>query len=106
MAKTYLLDSIKNFLGRIKINHIDGYDTNGDPIYYAVRCELIAKAETDGVSKTESEHTNYGDPQSTPFTDKDVYKEIKKSIGNPLAKNMKDLFENLIDEDVSEEKKK
>jgi hypothetical protein len=104
MAKDYSLDKIKNLNGVIKLN----YKTHeGDPPelkYYIVRLEWHGKAVNSGASKKSMVHINDGTPQDTEYTPKQIYQRVKTIFGNGIANKLKELYLDLIDDDISEAK--
>lgn len=104
MSKNYTLDKVGNVFGRIVFNYIDGYDPENVPSYYVVRLEWHAKALNGGAEKKSVSHINVGTSQSVPFTSKEMYTAIKTHIGNVAANKLKDLYADLINDDISQQR--
>jgi len=101
MAKNYTLDSVENLIGRIKFNHQEGVDEDNNSLYYIIRIEFVGRGVNGGAVKTSTEGLNIGNPQTEKFTPKEIYTKIQQSMGNAIANKLKDLYLDLIDDDIS-----
>lgn len=102
MAKDYTLTSITDLFGRIIFNYIDGYDSNNEPKYHVARLEWHARGVNGGAEKRGTDFINLGASQSTPFTPQEIYTAVKNNLGTVPANKLKDLYIELINDDISQ----
>lgn len=101
MSKQYTLSSIDDLNARIKFNYTEGTDENENPLYYIIRIEFAGTGVNGGAIKSSTSGLNIGNSQITKFTPQEIYTKLKQSMGNAIANKLKDLYIDLIDDDIS-----
>ncbi len=100
MSKSYVLDNVKDLSGRLEFNHKIVLD--GKIVYYIMRIRFIAIGANGAASRNGKKEINIGEPSEIEFTPKQIYTKIKKSMGTAIANTVKDLYIELINDDISE----
>ncbi|MCP4651149.1 MAG: hypothetical protein GY853_13870 [PVC group bacterium] len=102
MSKRYDLDRIDKLFGRIIFNH-DEIDEDGNVVYYIIRVVFFGHAVNGGAKKDGVAGINDGSPSTVKFTGKQIYQRLKQIMPLSVANLLKELYLDLIDDDISEE---